>query len=237
MKSPSVNIKDLEEVQILTAEAKRYLELDRLAYDFVTVDNDIKKLSSLNFEEHAYVMSMAYLYTMYRLGALSKESCKEIKRKRMKECQSIHNSYMFQRHLHKRWVLCTKEYAEEKKELISMVKRKDPRSLQKALQLIDVLSGAYIYSGLYERVDDADKQTQLFEEIIDEATDEYDSDEDRERLKQLIGQLIEGIEGGEIDSPSERMTEEEKQQILENFPEKEQLTEELIKSVMPRVKK
>lgn len=223
------------EAPAMTAAAKRFMELDRLAFDFVRVDTDIKKLSSLNFEEHAYVMSMAYLYAMYRLGALSKESCIEVKRRRMRECRRIHNSLVFTRHLQSRWLLCTKVYYREKGELVSMLRRKDPEALNKALELIDILSGEYIYTKLYERADTPDKQIVLFDELINEAADEAEYDGDREELKQLVGKIIEEMESGALPECFECLTEDEEKRIAASLPPKEHLTEDVIKELMPRV--
>lgn len=220
--------------ECMTAEAKRFEALDRLAYDFSRVQTDINKLCSLNFEEHAYVMSMAYLYTMHRLGRLSADFCKKVKQKLIRECQHIHASYEFARHLQKRWVICTKTYAEDKKELVSMLRRKDPKALRKALQIIDLLSGEYIYTRLADKAGDWNEQIDLFEEVVDEVADEEEYD-DKEELKLVIAKIIEALESGEITSPAEYMTEAEIEELLRNIPEKEHLTEEFMKSVMPRV--
>lgn len=217
-----------------TAEAVRFENYDRLAFDFSRVQTDIKKLGSLNFEEHAYVMSMAYLYTMHQLGKLSTDFCKKVKQQRIKECRSIHNSYEYTRHLHERWVLCTKVFAEEKKELVSMLRRKDPNALRKALQIIDLLSGEYIYTRLADKAGDWNDQIVFLEDVVEEVADETEYD-DREGLKQVVYKIIEALECGELIAPTEYMKESEIDELMRNIPPKEHLTEDLLKSVMPRV--
>lgn len=220
----------------MTEAAKRYEELDRLAFDFVKVDTDVLKLGSLNFEEHAYVMSMAHLYALHRLGYLSASGCREVKKRRIKECQKIHNALMYTRHLQARWVLCTKVYYERHRELVELVKGRNPLALKKALELIDILSGQYIYSKLYAKTRAADVQTEMFEELIDETCDEYEYEGEREEIKALIARIIEEYESGNMCAVFEGMTEEEEKKILRSLPPKEQLTEEVLKELMPRTK-
>lgn len=218
-----------------TAEAKRFEYLDRLAFDFARVQTDVNKLSSLNFEEHAYVMSMAYLYTIHLLGRLSVESCKKVKERRIKECRQIHNSYEFTRHLHKRWVLCTKNYALEKQELVEMLKEKNPAALRKALQIIDLLSGEYIYTRLADKVYDWNEQIVFVENVVDEVCDETEY-EDREGLKQVVYKIIDALESGELIAPAEYMDESELCSLVGEIPLREPLTEEIMSGLMPRVK-
>lgn len=225
----------MEQERKITEEALKFEALDRLAFDFSRV-HDIKMLASLNFEEHAYVMSMAYLYTMHRLGSLSTEYCKKVKRLRIKECHSIHNSYEFARHLQERWVLCTKKYAAEKRELVRMVKEKDPRALIKALEVIDLLTDEYVYTKLAGNLENWNDEIVFLEDVADETISESGYDDNRQALKAVMYRIIDALESGEIVSPEEYMTPEEIDGIVGNIPQKEALTEELMSKLMPRVK-
>lgn len=221
----------------MTQAAKRFKELDRLAFDFGRVEGDDLKIKSLSPEEHAYVMSMGYLYAMYRLGAVSKQRCIEIKRRMIKECADIHNAMVCARHLHLRWVLCTKVYYKEHKELAEMVRNSDPRALGKALELLDMLSSSYIYTKLYQKTDTFDKQEILFDDILKEAAEDIlHSEDDRAELKKVVALIIEEFSNNHTPNFFTNMTDEDIKFLLRGLPEKVRLTEEVITELMPRTK-
>ena len=220
-----------------TEEALRFEELDRIAFDFGRIQGDTHKLYSLYPEEHAYVMSMGYLYAMYRLDAVSAERAKEIKQLKRNECSRIHNQFVYMRHLHSRWILCTKLFGKEHKELVEMIKNSDPQALKKALKLLDDLSGMYIYTGLYEKAAfQMDTQQFLFDDLIDDVADETNFSGDHDDLKRIIAKIIEEIENGNMPDILSKMTDEEVKRMTQRLPEKEPLSEELIKELMPRTK-
>lgn len=223
-------------VEKLTAAAQRFKELDRLAFDFGRVQDDMIHLCSLQPEEHAYVMSMAYLYTMYRLGAVSKPRCIEIKKRKIKEVTQIHNSLLYQRHMHRRWIECTKEFYKDYKELTDLIKKSDPQALRKALELVDMLSNQYVYTKLYQVANTFDMQEVLFEELIDEVIAEGTDESKRRELKRLVAMVFEAFEEDELPAFLQEITAAEMKEISEDIPEKkEYVTEEVIKELMPRV--
>jgi hypothetical protein len=218
----------------LTDAAEHFKELDRFAYDFGRVQDDMIKLNSLPPEEHSYVMCMAYLYASYRLGNVSKERCVEIKKQKMKECRDIHNAMVYARHLHARWTLCTKVYHEKYKELAELIKNRDPQTLRKALELIDILSDSYIYSKLYDKSRDPNEQMIILEDIADEVLDER-AELDRKEIKRIISLLLDEFEGGKLPVYLTDLTEETMESIHLQLPERQLLTEEILKELKPRV--
>lgn len=221
----------------LTAAAQRFKELDQLAFDFGRVQGDMIALSSLPPEEHAYVMSMAYLYTIYRLGGASKQCCMDIKKQKMKEVTRIHNAMLYHRHMHQRWLTCTKEFYKDYKELTDFIKKSDPKALRKALELVDMLSNQYVYSRLYAlTADDWNVQVDAIENIAEEIMDENAPELKRRELKRLISSVFEAFESDELPAFLQEPTEEEMKELSENLPEKkEYVTEEVIRENMPRV--
>lgn len=220
----------------LTAAAQRFKELDRLAFDFGRVQGDMIHLCSLPPEEHAYVMSMAYLYASYRLGAISKQRCMEIKKQKIKEVTQIHNAMLYQRHMHHRWIECTKEFYKDYRELTDLIKKSDPQALRKALELVDMLSNQYVYTRLYQTADTFDMQEVLFEELIDEVIAEGTDESKRRELKRLIAMVFEAFEADELPAFLQEITDTEMEELTENLPQKnEHITEEVIRELMPRV--
>ena len=220
----------------LTAAAQRFKELDRLAFDFGRVQGDMISLSSLPPEEHAYVISMAYLYAVYRLGAVSKKRCMDIKKQKIKEVTQIHNAMLYQRHMHQRWLACTKEFYKDYKELTDLIKKSDPQALRKALELVDMLSSQYVYTKLYKTADTFDMQEILFEELIDEVIEEGTDESKRRELKRLVAMVFEAYETDELPAFLQEVTDEEMKELTADIPQKsEHVTEEVIRELMPRV--
>lgn len=220
----------------LTAAAQRFKELDRLAFDFGMVQNDMIAISSLPPEEHAYVMSMAYLYTMYRLGYVTINRCVEIKKQKIKEVTQIHNAMLYQRHMHQRWLTCTKEFYKDYRELTELIKKSDPQALKKALELVDMLSNQYVYTRLYQTADSFDMQEVLFEELIDEVIAEGTDESKRRELKRLVAMVFEAFDEDELPAFLQEVTDEEMEELTADIPQKsEHVTEEVIRELMPRV--
>ncbi len=226
----------MSEQQIyMTAAAKRFKELDQIAFNFGYAQNEMM-ISSLPPEEHAYVMSMAHLYAMYRLGKITKQCCVTIKKKKIKEVTQIHNAMLYARHMHKRWIECTKIYYREYKGLTDLIKNSDPAALRKALELLDLLSNSYIYTRMYQSADTANMQEIVFEDIIDDVIEGNYDDAKRRDLKRLIATVFEAFEEDELPAFLQDMTETEMREISESLPEKsEYVTEEVIRELMPRV--
>lgn len=221
----------------LTAAAQRFKELDRIAFDFGRVQGDMIALSSLPPEEHAYVMSMGYLYASYRLGAISKQRCMEIKKQKIKEVTQIHNAMLYQRHMHQRWIECTKEFYKDYRELTELIKKSDPQALRKALELVDMLSNQYVYSRLYSlQADDWNVQVEVLEDIAEEIIEENNWEFKRRELKQLISSVFEAFESDELPAFLQEPTEDEIKELIEDIPDKkEYVTEDVIRELMPRV--
>lgn len=220
----------------LTAAAQRFKELDRLAYEFSSSDDVMLSLCSLPPEEHSYVMSMAALYTMWRLGEVSIQRCIEIKKNKIKEVTQIHNAMLYQRHMHRRWIECTKKFYKEHRELTDLIKKSDPQTLKKALELVDILSGHNVYSRLYQKADTFDMQEVLFEELIDEVIEENTDESKRRELKRLIAMVFEAFEADELPAFLREVTKDEMKELIEeSFPQREHITEDVIKELMPRV--
>ena len=221
----------------LTATALRFKELDRLAFDFGRVQGDMISLSSLPPEEHAYVMSMSYLYAIYRLGGVSKQRCMEIKKQKIREVTQIHNGMLYQRYMHQRWIECTKEFHKEYKELTELIKKSDSQALRKALELVDMLSNQYVYSRLYFlQADDWNVQLEILENIAEELIEENNWEHKRRELKRLISSVVEAFESDELPAFLQETTETEMDELTKALPEKkEYVTEEVIRELMPRV--
>ena len=81
-----------------------------------------------------------------------------------------------------------------------------------------------------------DTQQLLFDEIIDEVADETNFSGDHDDLKRIIAKIIEEIENGNMPDILSKMTDEEVKRMTQHLPEKEPLSEELIKELMPRTK-
>ena len=199
--------------QELSPRAKQYQELDRLAFEFGP-NMDDKKLFSLKFEEMSYVLSMAHLYTLARLGAVSAEQGAKIKRRYILRAEHIHNSLVIARYMYQRQLVNTITYSKDMNDLAELLRNGSSVALPKALEVIDSLSGSYIFSVLYDHA--------MRDTDIDSCIDEVTADEDgREKLKDALCRFLSEMEKETLPSVFSELTQEDIKFLASRIPTRE----------------
>ena len=197
----------------LSARAQRFQELDRLAYDMGPNMDDIK-LFSLRFEEMSYVLSMAHLYMLARMGAVSAAKGAELKRKYILRTDKIHNELINARYMYHKELVNTLTYSKNMNQLTELINKGSAEALPKALEIIDHLSGAYIFTKLYyNAVKGGD-----YEAAIAEVTSEPDR---QAELKSAFERLRSEITNDRLPSTFEELTDEDLKVLASRIPQKE----------------
>ena len=197
----------------LSARAQRFQELDRLAYDMGPNMDDIK-LFSLRFEEMSYVLSMAHLYMLARMGAVSAAKGAELKRKYILRTDKIHNELINARYMYHKELVNTLTYSKNMNQLTELINKGSAEALPKALEIIDHLSGAYIFTKLYyNAVKGGD-----YEAAIAEVTSEPDR---QAELKSAFERLLSEITNDRLPSTFEELTDEDLKVLASRIPQKE----------------
>jgi hypothetical protein len=197
----------------LSARAQRFQELDRIAYDMGPNMDDIK-LFSLRFEEMSYVLSMAHLYMLARMGAVSAAKGAELKRKYILRTDKIHNELINARYMYHKELVNTLTYSKNMNQLTELINKGSAEALPKALEIIDHLSGSYIFTKLYyNAVKGGD-----YEAAIAEVTSEPDR---QAELKSAFERLLSEITNDRLPSTFEELTDEELKVLASRIPQKE----------------
>lgn len=197
----------------LSSRAKRYQELDRLAFEWGPNMED-KKLFSLKFEEMGYVLSMAHLYMLARLGAISPEQGAQIKRRYILRTEHIHNGLVIARYMYQRQLTNTITYSKDINDLAELLRSGSHVALPKALEIIDSLSGSYIVSVLY---DHAQRDTDI-DSCIEEVTADENS---REKLKDALARLLSEIEKESLPAVFSELSNEDIKLLASRIPARE----------------
>lgn len=199
--------------QELSARAKRFQELDRIAYDMGPNMDDIK-LFSLRFEEMSYVLGMAHLYSLARMGWVSADMGAKIKRKYILRAEKIHNELVNARYMYQRQLSNTLTYTKDMNKLTELINKGSAEALPKALEIIDMLSGSYIFTKLYyNAVKGGD-----YEAAIAEVTSEPDR---QAELKRAFERLLSEITNDRLPSTFAELTDEELKVLASRIPQKE----------------
>lgn len=197
----------------LSARAKRFQELDRIAYDMGPNMDDIK-LFSLRFEEMSYVLGMAHLYMLARMGAVSAAKGAELKRKYILRTDKIHNELINARYMYHKELVNTLTYSKNMNQLTELINKGSAEALPKALEIIDHLSGSYIFTKLYyNAVKGGD-----YEAAIAGVTSEPDR---QAELKSAFERLLSEITNDRLPSTFEELTDEELKVLASRIPQKE----------------
>lgn len=198
----------------LSARAERVAELDRIANSKEGPNIDDKKLFSLKFEEIGYVLSMAHLYMLARMGVISAKTGAKIKRKYILRAEKIHNELKFARYMYQRQLVNTLTYSKNMNQLTALLNEGSAEALPKALEIIDHLSGSYIFTQLYHGV----VKCGDYEAAIAEVTSEPDR---QTELKGAFESLLREITSGVPPSTFEELTEEDIKLLASRIPARE----------------
>lgn len=197
----------------LSARAQRFQELDRIAYDMGPNMDDIK-LFSLKFEEMSYVISMAHLYMLARMGAVSAAKGAELKRKYILRTDKIHNELINARYMYHKELVNTLTYSKNMNQLTELINKGSAEVLPKALEIIDHLSGSYIFTKLYyNAVKGGD-----YEAAIAGVTSEPDR---QAELKSAFERLLSEITNDRLPSTFAELTDEDLKVLASRIPQKE----------------
>lgn len=201
------------EEQQLSPRAKRYQELDRLAYE-LGPNMDDTTLFSLRFEEISYVIGMAHLYMLARMGAVSPEMGAKIKRKYILRAERIHTELINARYMYHRQLVNTLTFSKDMNKLTELINNKSAEALPKALEIIDQLSDSYIFSKLYyNAVKGGD-----YEVAIADVTEEPDR---QAELKKTFERLLSEISNDILPSAFRELTEEDLKVLVNRIPPRE----------------
>ncbi len=202
-----------EKQHVLSARAQRFQELDRLAYDMGPNMDDIN-LFSLRFEEIGYVIGMAHLYMLARMGAVSADMGAKIKRRYILRAEKIHNELVNARYMYQRQLSNTLTYTKDMNILTELINKGSAEALPKALEIIDMLSGSYIFTKLYYNV----VRCGDYEAAISEVTSEPGR---QAELKSAFERLLSEITNDRLPSTFEELTDEELKVLASRIPRKE----------------
>lgn len=197
----------------LSPRAKRYQELDRLAFE-LGPNMDDKKLFSLKFEEMSYVLGMAHLYMLARLGSVTPDMGAKIKRRYILRTEHIHNDLVHARYMYHRQLVNTITHSKDMNDLAELLRNSSPVALPKALEIIDSLSGSYIVSVLY---DHAQRDTDI-DSCIEEVTADENS---REKLKDALARLLSEIEKESLPAVFSELSHEDIKLLASRIPARE----------------
>lgn len=212
-------------------------ELDRLAYSFSNTDKMM--MSSLHFEERAYVTTLASLYMMYDLvGTHIKDKVVKIKQDALRDFRTIHSELYFERLHYKQWINSIKHTERQIRELrISLKECNVHQSLEKALDIIGTLLNENTLIDLYRSV----MQSKVTDDEIDSAvakyTEEYNLEIDSKDVEKIIYKFIQSLGTQEDLLCFKSMTKEEIEEFSKRLPDrkvegiKTEVSEEYLKAL------
>ncbi len=206
----------MQEVNVkpqLSARAERFAELDHIALKYGPNIDDVK-LFSLKFEEIGYVLGMAHLYMLARMGVISAKTGAKIKRRYILRAEKIHNELKNARFMYHRQLVNTLTYSKNMNQLTALLKEGSADALPKALEIIDHLSGSYIFTKLYHGV----VKCGDYEAAIAEVAGEPDY---QAELKGAFESLLREITSGVLPSTFEELTEDDLKELANRIPTKE----------------
>lgn len=197
----------------ISLRAKHYQELDRFAYELGPNMDDMK-LFSLKFEDISYVLGMAHLYMLARLGAVSAEMGAKIKRKYILRTERIHTELINARYMYHRQLVNTLTFSKDMNRLTELINLRSSDALPKALEIIDSLSTSYIFSKLYyNAIKGGD-----YEEAMVEVTTEPDR---QQELKKAFERFLSEITNDRLPCIFEELTEEDLKVLSNRIPPRE----------------
>ena len=197
----------------LSPRAMRYQELDRLAYDLGPSMDD-KLLFSLRFEEISYVLGMAHLYMLARLGAISAEMGAKIKRQYILRAEKIHSELINARYMYQRQITNTIIFSKDMNRLTELLKAGSAEALPKALEIIDSLSGSYIFTKIYYNV----LKCGDYKEAVKHVCEEPDR---QAQLVECFERLLAEVTNGKLPGTFKELTEDELRVLASRIPQKE----------------
>lgn len=212
-------------------------ELDRLAYSFGNTDKMM--MSSLNFEERAYVTTLASLYMMYDLvGVHIKDKVVKIKQDALKDYRTIHSELYFERLSYQQWQQSIKATERQTRELTEVLKSGDlQKSLELALEVIDTLLKENTLVNMYRAV----MQSAVTDDEIDSAVKDYAVEHNLElnskEIEKIVYRFITSLGTSEDLLCFKSMTKEEIEEYSKRLPKREvdgirtEISEEYLKAL------
>lgn len=212
-------------------------ELDRLAYSFGNTDKMM--MSSLNFEERAYVTTLASLYMMYDLvGVHIKDKVVKIKQDALKDYRTIHSELYFERLSYQQWQQSIKATERQTRELTEVLKSGDlQKSLELALEVIDTLLKENTLVNMYRAV----MQSAVTDDEIDSAVKNYAVEHnlelDSKEIEKIVYRFITSLGTSEDLLCFKSMTKEEIEEYSKRLPKREvdgirtEISEEYLKAL------
>jgi hypothetical protein len=212
-------------------------ELDRLAYSFGNVDKMM--MSSLHFEERAYVTTLASLYMMYDLvGVHIKDKVVKIKQDALKDYRTIHSELYFERLSYQQWQQSIKATERQTRELTETLKSGDlQKSLELALEVIDTLLKENTLVNMYRAV----MQSAVTDDEIDSAVKNYAVEHnlelDSKEIEKIVYRFITSLGTSEDLLCFKSMTKEEIEEYSKRLPKREvdgirtEISEEYLKAL------
>ncbi len=212
-------------------------ELDRLAYSFGNTDKMM--MSSLNFEERAYVTTLASLYMMYDLvGVHIKDKVVKIKQDALKDYRTIHSELYFERLSYQQWQQSIKATERQTRELTETLKSGDlQKSLELALDVIDTLLKENTLANIYRAV----MQSAVTDDEIDTAVKNYAVEHnlelDSKEIEKIVYRFITSLGTSEDLLCFKSMTKEEIEDYSKRLPKREvdgirtEISEEYLKAL------
>ena len=212
-------------------------ELDRLAYSFGNMDKMM--MSSLHFEERAYVTTLASLYMMYDLvGVHIKDKVVKIKQDALKDYRTIHSELYFERLSYQQWQQSIKATERQTRELTETLKSGDlQKSLELALEVIDTLLKENTLVNMYRAV----MQSAVTDDEIDTAVKNYAVEHnlelDSKEIEKIVYRFITSLGTSEDLLCFKSMTKEEIEEYSKILPKREvdgiriEISEEYLKAL------
>lgn len=196
-------------------------ELDRLAYSFGNTDKMM--MSSLHFEERAYVTTLASLYMMYDLvGVHIKDKVVKIKQDALKDYRTIHNELYFERLNYQQWLQSIKHTERQTRELRQTLESGDlQKSLELALDVIDTLLKTNTLVNLYRAVMQSAVTDNEIDTAVADYAKEHNLDLDSKEIEKIVYRFINSLGTTEDLHCFKSMTEEEIAEYAKRLPERD----------------
>lgn len=152
---------------------ERMKRFDTIAYRISKNEIDITYVSRFKFEERAYILQLAGLYSLmgtHKADDSFLEKCKELKEDFRRQYKKMHTDLYFCRKDYEWWLKSTRDLERERTRLTKQINARSPEVLNTALHIIDLYSRENIYCRLWEIIHKEVLSKEEIEEYINNCT-------------------------------------------------------------------
>lgn len=176
-----------------TNYTQKLKDLDILANQLAQNQETYKKVQNLKFDERAYVLQLAGLYKLYKIGGIDLEMCKKLKTIANTDFRQIQTELYFCRQEYDAWLHRAKIIYRLQNELTDQINSKSPEALNTALKIVDEYSRQHIFIKLYQHINQSaltDKDIEDYINHCDALPERADKESAEKILHEWIGLMI-----------------------------------------------